>query len=479
MRVPTPRRLVGALVAVTLTAGTVVAGTAALAPSRAEAATTEAHGYMLIAGPHLQRGRGHEWMGSYSIDGSPPAYCIDYGRNTPSERGWSTVRSVPGWTTVQAQRVSYVISKWGTTGSNTQAAAANAAINLIIGNPRFVSDWRGSYVPQLARRDRGVVPLANRMVAESASLRGPYKVATAVTHPAAVGATAQVRVVVTSAARKPIPGARVSVRLSNAMPARALPRTTTARGVVAVDVVPSRPGRVAVATTATLPQTGLFRLSEPTSPVVQRLVSAASQTTRAGTTTTFTTNFPRQTLQASLACTGNCAGAPPINVSARNVSARNQLQVFVVVNGKVVPRKVLTLAAGRSGRLSVVVRDGDRVSLAYRWRFGRGWTGFLPYGTAIVVDCPPAAHVDFTVDCPCAGPVTATLRDHNTTRYTHVITVSVPGRANRSVSVPAGRTVALTGLRWNRGQTATVWNQNQLRGKNLGARVKVTTVTFG
>jgi hypothetical protein len=29
-------------------------------------------------------------------------------------------------------------------------------------------------------------------------------------------------------------------------------------------------------------------------------------------------------------------GAPPINVSARNISARNALQAFVVVNGTVV-----------------------------------------------------------------------------------------------------------------------------------------------
>ena len=61
---PGPRRLVGALLAVALTAAAAVAATAAIAPGTAAAATSQSHGYLLAAGPHLAKGRGHEWMGS-------------------------------------------------------------------------------------------------------------------------------------------------------------------------------------------------------------------------------------------------------------------------------------------------------------------------------------------------------------------------------------------------------------------------------
>jgi hypothetical protein len=47
--------------------------------------------------------------------------------------------------------------------------------------------------------------------------------------------------------------------------------------------------------------------------------------------------------------------APPINVSARNISARNALQVFVVVNGKTVPGKaarVVSIAPKTTGTVA-------------------------------------------------------------------------------------------------------------------------------
>jgi hypothetical protein len=480
MTVPRPHRIAGAMLAVALFAATMVASTAALAPARAEAATTQSHGYLLIAGPHLQLGRGHEWMGSYSINGAPPGYCIDYGKSTPAASGNADVRSVPGWTAEKAQRISYVLSKWGTTSSNTQAAAVNASVSRLIGNPVFVSDWRASYAPQLNRRDRNVVPLSDRMLAESASLRGPYKVSVAMTHGASVGGTATARVVVRSAANKPVAGTPISLRLGNALPARALPRTTGRDGTATVLVVPSRPGAVSVTATATaLVQTGVVRLSIATSTRVQRIATSAAATVRAAGATSFRTSFPVQKLTAAMACTGDCAGAPPVNVSATNASARNKLQVFVVVNGRTVPGKVLTLAPGRGGRFAVVVHDGDKVSLAYRWQSGTGWTGFLNYGSAIVIDCPPAAQVSFTVDCPCDGHITSTLKDVNATRYAHVFTVRIPGKPDRTATVAAHATGTIPGITWTRGQTVRIWNQNQLNGKNFGARVAVTTVNFG
>lgn len=480
MFLPAPRRLAGALVAVTLTAAAAVTGVAVVAPTTAEAATTQARGYLLVAGPNLQKGRGHEWMGSYSIDGRPPGYCIDYGKATPRATGWDDVRTVPGWTAVKAQRISYVLSKWGNTNVNTTAAAVNATVNLLIGNASFTADWRSSYSKQLAKKDPAVNPLVARMLAESNTLRGPYKVSVAVARSAAVGGTAQARITVTSAAGKPIAGAPVTIRLRNALPASALPRRTAANGTAIADLVPSAPGAVTVTATATvLTQTGVIRLSRAASVAVQRLASSAASTVSASGAGTFRAGYPAQTLKADMVCTQDCLGAPPIKVTATNASARNKIQVFLIVDGKTVPGKVLTLAPGKAGAMSVVVHDGNKVSLAYRWQNGGGWTGFIAYGSAVVVECPPAADVDFTVDCPCDGEIDATINDHNTTRYTHVITITTAGRTDRVLTVPAKSDGSLSKVTWKRGATATIWNQNQLAGKNVGAKVKVTTINFG
>jgi hypothetical protein len=479
MSLPRPRRLVGAAVAVALTAATAVTSTAVLTPATAAAATTQAYGYLLTAGPHLSKGRGHEWMGAYSVDGSAPGYCIDYGKTTPAVRSWDNVRSVAGLSADRALRISYVLSKWGNARTNTQGAAVNATVNILIGNASFNADWRASYVPQLNKRDRAVVPMVARMVAESAALRGPYTMTGKVTKTAAVGGSAQIRFTVLSAARKPIAGLPITIRLGNALPARALPRTTAANGTATVDLVPSAPGAVSASATGALIQTGVLRLSTPTAAPVQRLVAAANTSVRATATTAFRAAFPAQKLTAAMTCDGSCAGAPPITVSATNSSARNKLQVFVVVDGKTVPGKVLTLAPGKAGKFAVTVKDGNKVALAYRWQSGKAWTRFIAYGTAVVVDCPPAAKVDFTVDCPCDGVVTATVRDTNVSRYSHVITVEVPGKDPRSVTVAPGKQGSLAGVTWTRGQTVTVWNQNQLDGAAHGARVKVTTINFG
>ena len=478
MSLPAPRRLIGAVLAVALATVGLVASVAAVAPPAAEAATVQHRGYLLQAGPKL--GHGTEWMGSYSIDGRPPSYCVDYGKATPRAVGWRDVRALPGWAPATVQRVSYVLSRYGAATSNTQAAAVNAAINLIIGDRRFAADWKASYVPQLARKDPRVAPLATRIVRESATLRGPYKVSVRVTRSAVVGGVAQARVTVTSAAGRPLGGAGLSVRLANAMPARVLPRRTASNGQAILHYVPSAPGAVtATAVVTGLVQSNVLRVSTPASRAEQRVASSAAARVSATSAGRFRAAYPRQRLRSTMVCTQDCYGAPPVDVTATNASPRNRLQVVVVVNGKPVPGKVLNLAPGRTGRLRVVVRDGQQVRTAYRWQQGRGWSRFLPYGATRVVDCPPVPDVALTIDCPCDGRIGASLRDDNRTRYTHVLTVRVPGGTSRTLVVPPRTTRALPGLSWPRGTTVTVWNQNRLAGKNVGAAVRVATVNLG
>lgn len=480
MSSPDPRRLISTLAAAALLSTGLVAGVAATAPAPADAAVGTSHhrGYLLKAGPHLKRGT--EWMGSFGVDGRPPSYCIDYGKATPRAIGWKDVRSMPGWSAATTARISYVLSRWGTTSSNTQAAAVNAAVNLLIGDKRFAADWKASYAPQLAKKDRNVAPLASKMLAESNALRGPYKVGVKILKTARVGGAAQARVTVTSATGRPLSGVGLSVKLTNAMPTATLPRRTASNGQAIVHFSPSAPGGVRVtATGSSIVQSGVIRLSTPASAALQRVVTSAATRVNSAAAAGFNSTYPAQSLKASMVCTEDCYGAPPIDLSASNVSPRMKLQVFLIVDGKVVPNKVLTLAPGRSGKMRVVVKDGNRISMAYRWQKGSGWSGFQPYGTTTVVDCPPSPDVDFTIDCPCDGEIDATLRDNNTTRYTHVLTIEIPGRATRTLTVPSKTVGSIPKLTWERGATVTVWNQSQLAGKNVGKKIKVTTVNFG
>lgn len=474
LRLPVLVALVAALVAVPV--GVVISLTT---PEKASAATTKVAGYQLKAGPKL--GRGTEWMGSYALDGHAPGYCIDYGKQTPHAVNWRDVRSLPRMTGDRFARMSYLLSRYGNTRSNTQAAALNAALNLLVGNAGFASDWKNSYVGQLNARDRGVVPLANRMISESAANRGPYRVSVRITKAAAVGGTGTAAVTVTSAARKAMADMPLRITLRNAKAARKLPVSTGRSGSVGVSFVPAGAGAVTVgATVSNLVQFSLIRLSTPTGPAVQRLASAAAPRTSAAAQATYGAAYPVQNLAMSMACTTDCYGRPPITVTGTNSSTRDRLQVFLTVAGKPLGgANVLTLAPGRSGKVTIVVKDGDRIGLVYRWQRGSGWTGMSAYGKPLTVNCPPAALVDFVVDCPCDGLIVASVRDRNTTRYQHAIAVQVGGKTIGSMTVAAGRTGTLSGLKWARGATATVYNQNYLNGRKVGGLIRVTTLNFG
>lgn len=476
MSLPSPRRLIGALAAVTLAATTLVVTTAAVTPGAAEAATTRGYGYNLKAGPKL--GRGEEWMGSWILAGHPAGYCVDYGKTTPAAISWGDYKSVSGWSTEQTARISYITNKWANTSSARQAAAVNAAVNITVGNANFLYDWKNSYVPQLAKIDANVAPLATKMINEAAAYRGPYKIGATVAKAAPVGGTAQVRLKVESARNTPL-AAPLTVSLGNAMAAKKFPVRFASNGLADLQVVPSAPGKVNVKGTASdLIKSDAVRLSTPTSPAVQRLVSAGTNTrVVAAAVGSFTAAYPTQNMKLSMACTNDCLGAPPVKVTATNSSARNNLQVFLLIGGKEIATH-LTLGPGKSSQFTATVHDGDKIQLAYRWAENGGWTRFIAYGAVSIVDCPPLAHVRVTVDCPCAGELVATVNDINTSRYTHLLTIVAAGKPNRTLSVAAGATKALGNITWARGGKLTIYNQNQLSGKNVGARYVVTTITF-
>ena len=325
------------------------------------------------------------------------------------------------------------------------------------------------------------MPLVNRMVAESAAYRGPYKVSVRITKTATVGGTGGAAVTVTSAGGKAMANMPLKVTFRNARASGKLPTSTGRTGTAAVAFVPAAPGPVVVGgTVSDLVQSSLIRLSPPTGPDVQRLASAATSRTTAAGQGTYGATYPAQKLALAMVCTTDCLGTPPITVTGTNSSTRDKLQVFLTVGGKPVGGStVLTLAPGKSGKVTVVVKDGDRIGLVYRWQRGSGWSGMTAYGKSIVVDCPPAADVDFTIDCPCDGMIEASVRDKNTSRYRHVISVLVDGKTIGSVSVDSRKTVTLSGLKWKRGATATIYNQNYLGERKVGGPMKVTTVNFG
>jgi hypothetical protein len=451
----------------------------AAAPQRADAVVVSRnHGYMLASGPKSGLGAVGEWMGSYSLGSRGPAYCIDYGKATPSTYVWRSTSSITGLSTQRFRRVGYVLNKYGSTRSNRQAAAVNAAVNLIVGNRNFASDWRTSYIPQLNRTDRAVVPLVRRFLREAATISGPYTTRVRFTKRALVGEHAHATVTVRSAAGRAMAGAPIEVRLRNAVPGRALPRVTGRTGSAAIDIVPIAPGEVAVRVIATnLPVSSKVGLNVPPSNAFQRLAGVITATTTSAGRAAFGSAFPSVERPAvDTNCPVDCDGAPPLTVRTTNPSTTSRLRITPVVDGVPLASKVLDLAPRATRSVTFIVRDGQKVSFTYSWGYRGVWTAPAPLGRTTTVLCPPKAHVAILVDCPCEGPVRATVTDLNTSRYLHQVVAAVVGGATRSTSVAANTTGTLAGVTWPRGGTLVVWVQNYLDGAKVGPLTKVLTV---
>lgn len=444
----------------------VLAGVVAATP--AQAATVNGPGIDLPAGPNLRaHGISTEHLGLFIVDGRP-GHCIDYGLGTPDSGAWLAHAS-------RDPRIPYIASKWGATTNNTQAAATNAALNWLVGNAGFRSDWTGWYVPRLGGPNGPVPHLAAAMIAEATNYAGPYRVVVQNTVNAPVGERSRYVVTVQSTRNgRGIPGVTLSYAGSVNMRGLVLPARTDGNGRATVDVMVLAPG------TATLNVTGtnLFNpstvLMSTPSAGRQRLVYVygTGRVTARGAASQRT-DFRNVAPVVRMNCTFQCAGRPPMELGGTVPAGGTHVRFTAVDSVTGADVASVQIAPGSSNRVAFVGQDGHDLRI-FRQDYVNGqWTTRRLVSTFAVV-CPPGATIEVQLAIACDGAVTGSVTDVNDTRYEHRMTAVLPGDVRVPFTVAAHTRGTSPALAW-RG-SMTVVNTSWLDGTQVGGVETVATI---
>ncbi|WP_217231349.1 MSCRAMM family protein [Streptomyces anulatus] len=266
--------------------GTAVAlGASILLAPHASAADKWGPGYLI---PDSAGHAGASHIGAYKIDGvDGVAYCGDPELAGPDAAGgYGAAQPVTSWTSKATgktaspeslARAAYVLSKYGQTASDEQAAAVDAAVYTYLeagstyalpGGERALERLGYANVPPAVKKS------ATGYLNEAAMFAGPYKVnIKPIDGPLKPGVKASVTLDVTSASGHKLPGVKLDLDVSGAA-AGAGSVTTNADGVATATVLPAKDGTVDFKASAkSLPSAQLRALS-PNDAKAQRLLLA-------------------------------------------------------------------------------------------------------------------------------------------------------------------------------------------------------------
>lgn len=244
----------------------------AIAPQRAGAAPPFDHrslapnhtselpgaGY-LLTDPFQGASRAY-WAGAYRTIAGQRSYCIDdyydypdprYGYRTGEAGSWAgrpgSNRGASGRT---AQRIAWIVNRYGSSAAPATDAAVSMAINLLMGSAPFNRSYFGYFRPQLDAIDRSIVPSIDRMISESARWAGPYRAEVRMGPAPALGGEGTFTVLIRSAAGYSVPWSEFSLRPSAGMNLVGSPHGTTGHtGVVTYRYHAARAGVLSVSVT--------------------------------------------------------------------------------------------------------------------------------------------------------------------------------------------------------------------------------------
>jgi hypothetical protein len=442
----------------------VFAGIVAAAPP-STAATVDGPGIDLPAGPKLRaHGITVEHMGLLVLDGHP-GICIDYGLHAPTGGAFVT-------TATRDPRIAYIAAKFAATTSNDQAAAANGAINWLVGNAEFRSDWLSTYVPRLGG-PRGRVPAwASAMVAEAGRMAGPYTLAVRNTVNAPVGERSRYTVQLRSRAGVGVPAVGLSYAGSVNMRGLTLPARTDAAGNATVDVAVLAPGVATLHVAAANLQPWATVLMAAGQPGRQRLIAGSPRVTVRGSASQRT-DFRTVAPVVRMDCTFQCAGRPPMELGGTVPAGGVHVRFTAVDSVTGTDVAAVQIAPGTSNKVGFVGRDGQVLRIFRQDYVGGQWTArrlVLTYE----VKCPPGATIEVQLAIACDGALTGSVTDVNDTRYEHRMVVVLPGGARVPWTVAANSRGVSPALAW-RG-SITVLNTSWLDGVQVGGVETVATV---
>ncbi|MBV9024170.1 MAG: carboxypeptidase regulatory-like domain-containing protein [Streptomycetaceae bacterium] len=282
------RRSLLAASAVTLGAGLL------LAPS-ASAADQWGPGYA-IPDSHGTRGASH--IGAYGQPGSlfqhttGHGYCADPTLTGPESGGhYGPVTSFASWTSratgkpasqQDIARASYVLSRYGDTTDDVQAAAVDADVYTYLNEGSTYALPGGQRALQRLAYP-GVSAAAKTKaaayLAEAARFAGPYTVHLSPDGPLTLGQKTWYTLDVTSAAGYKVPGVKLDLSAALGSQSRSISETTGADGTARAYLFPQQPGTVTFAVrAASLPATSLWA-QIPANSGAQRIVLAGGTST--------------------------------------------------------------------------------------------------------------------------------------------------------------------------------------------------------
>ncbi|MEU1827153.1 SpaA isopeptide-forming pilin-related protein [Streptomyces abikoensis] len=273
-------------------ATTVLVGAGALAAPGAVAADKWGPGYLIL---DAQGKPNMSHLGAYGAPGAPAhgitgrVYCADPELLGPEAGGqYGKISEVTTWASKatgkqvskeSVTRAAYVLSKYGDTASDVQAAAVDAALYSFLEEGSTYALPNGKRALQRVSYPnvpKDVKVKAEGFIAEAGKLAGPYKLN--VHAPAALkpGEKTTVALDVTSAAGEKVPGVTIDVNGTGAAGAGSV--TTNDQGVATTTITPSRAGDVELKAVAKNLPGSTLRAQIPANDKAQRMLVAGGST---------------------------------------------------------------------------------------------------------------------------------------------------------------------------------------------------------
>ncbi|MGW7007562.1 MSCRAMM family protein [Streptomyces sp. NPDC054933] len=277
----TSRRFRRSLVA----ASAVALGASVLLAPSASAADLQGPGYLI---PDSAGHTGASHIGAYgTVVPGALAYCTDPNLRGPQAAGgYGAVRTYTSWTSQatgkaatpsEVSQAAYILSKYGQTASDAQAAAVDADVYSLLNagssyalpaGARAVQRLSYPQVSPQAKAD------AAAYLTEAARYAGPYKVSLRPLSALKPGVNTVVQIAVTSAAGYKVPGVQLNVKAVDGAKVYSGTEPTNAEGIAYAHVTAAKGDHVTLTAQATDLPSSTLRAVLPHDNGAQRMVIA-------------------------------------------------------------------------------------------------------------------------------------------------------------------------------------------------------------
>lgn len=354
--------------------------------------------------PHRGKGYsvgGGDFVGYYITAAGKKVYCLSPRKALPASISLHTAGRYPGLSKTASRQLAYALNRWGDALSSTAAAAESQLVNTIVGN-------RSDVARRAAQLPKPVASLVSDHLTLTRRLYGPY--VTAVRTPTALlpGQSATGSVVITAASGHRVSGTTVLLTSSKngAVPGRVI---TNSHGIGTFTYRATDVGEVRITATAIdLPATAV-QVNRP-SPSQQHMVSPVSLV-RSRSSASFRKS--PSGFSNLYACTATCNGKPATTLTACAPASTRASRIGYHYEGRTAYVSFARSAEAACKSVSVIMKDGDRVTAGWQFQTGHGWSAVVAAAGSFVVDCPavPAVGVSMTYDCTNASVTIGLTRD--------------------------------------------------------------------